>query len=1429
MRALCMLFAATALGAANDSMRGRLWIQWQGPAYHHWAGEVRLGAGRILRARCRKMHGTPGILQGRDARRAWWQTQQGYDAGTCESIVLDVDAPADTRVALRTPAGEIAAKLEQLRRRKLEVFTGRGQSASYLSVEFRILYARRTVERITRLKPIHTRTPLVGGGKAMAAIVAGDLPSHQAQARRIQQAVAARTGVALPILAPDAIVGLDYRMLPKAVGVDRPHYILLGDINSNPALVPLYAQSYVIVDAQFPGDGGYSLRTVCDPWGMGQQALVAGAGDDAGLAAAVGALIGRPEFKQGRGDLVLPLVAEFKPGKRGSAVRPGLMSSVYWAETFPGRRGIRLRPGSPIEHNNLHNFLIPLGLLGRAYAWTGNEAIPQHVKAKLDESGLVEFLRDDWGAFVAWREANPDKFHLFMKNVLPGWDVLEESPAFTDADRLAVTNVLWNIMNGMCTRRDKPWLTRGQTELQQGILMFHSPNHETWSGLALDQLGRYFKKYYPDLEESDYWLELAHAEFAGHETTFEMIEDAKGFQARDTRACMTYAMASRELGYFRRGVAAAAADFECVVTDNLGYGAGYGDTGLTVSGVPSDILTQAEWYYRTGEYQWLAQNLIKGPTKRPLWACKAAAKRPDRLLGIHVVSAYEWAHEKSVHYRSEEWIDFPKRPRKGYNKISFREAFRPDAQYLLMDGRRKLAYHNHDDSNTIVRFTDNGRMWIVDCHPSLRAVQDQNALTYDVDGRGASLGSDADATLVADLGQLGFVRSHVEPYGSASWTRSVVWSKGDWFVVFDQLHATKPGDYLVRCHWRLRGKPTYDAHGVTLDQAGERFRLQCATRATIRHEDLDMTNIWGKAEANYGYSRFAKPICRIVHEEQRRVLAKPATIGFANVFYAFNGREPMDLKLTQAGETAALLEGSRRGERVAALVGLGGYETAALSTDAQMFFLGAKRWALAGVTRVSLSGKPVLSASAPVSFEARAGGEAGVLVAAQSTELRVFASQTKIDGRAVPTGGKAFTLAPGRHSLTGLGPSQQVVERVLAAARARAAEDQGPRRQAAMPTLPARRLWQADLGQRVTCASMGDANGDGRDELLIGMTDGQAAALSLADGKPVWTFDAGAPVRAIVAADLDDDGRRELIVCARDAHCVGADGRERWRFEPLSLGERRTYGAAVARLKGLAGKSVLIAGARLNVLSPDGKLRWYQPPDGLALPKKWMPNEFVAAADLDGDGFDEAVAAVQMSYPFVYAMDGQRKLVMDFPGRKPSDWRRHRWPLSGRVKFMRCADVDGDGETEIVAAGTSGGVRACERVGDAWREYPFPMAGEPMAMDVIEGRNSQPGLIAAADASHFVYLFKGQPTKDRVLWRKRLDQATTALALTGAGDRLFLGTSDGRVAVLDAKGVLLGLLPTNMGSEIVRLHVVRGGQTLLIVAAAGRVQARGLP
>jgi hypothetical protein len=76
---------------------------------------------------------------------------------------------------------------------------------------------------------------------------------------------------------------------------DRP-LIVLGNFADNPTIERLYYHWYTIVDARFPGPGGYFLQTVHDPYGSGQNVVVVGASDDEGLARAATEFVAREAY-----------------------------------------------------------------------------------------------------------------------------------------------------------------------------------------------------------------------------------------------------------------------------------------------------------------------------------------------------------------------------------------------------------------------------------------------------------------------------------------------------------------------------------------------------------------------------------------------------------------------------------------------------------------------------------------------------------------------------------------------------------------------------------------------------------------------------------------------------------------------------------------------------------------------------------------------------------------------------------------------------------------------------------------------------------------------------------------------------------------------------------------------------------------------------
>ena len=99
-------------------------------------------------------------------------------------------------------------------------------------------------------------TPLVKDGRPVSEILHPDTEAGRQAAAAIASAVRALTGCRLTVR-PGTLAD---------VQLDRTS-ILIGNVNSNPALTLLYARFFTPVDAICPGQGGSLVHTVFDPFG----------------------------------------------------------------------------------------------------------------------------------------------------------------------------------------------------------------------------------------------------------------------------------------------------------------------------------------------------------------------------------------------------------------------------------------------------------------------------------------------------------------------------------------------------------------------------------------------------------------------------------------------------------------------------------------------------------------------------------------------------------------------------------------------------------------------------------------------------------------------------------------------------------------------------------------------------------------------------------------------------------------------------------------------------------------------------------------------------------------------------------------------------------------------------------------------------------
>jgi len=321
---------------------------------------------------------------------------------------------------------------------------------------------------VERLKDLCLATPLIANGVAQAAIVTPASGRYEAEARRIAEAVREITSVDIPI-----VIETD----PRAALPLSTHVICLGNRSTNPVISQLYDRHYVVLDLKYPGPRGSVVRSLHNPFGNGCNVLFAGGSDDEGVRLAVDGLIGRVRGAGGRrGELSVGWLMDIQLGE-GYAVP----TDIRKVETWDASGGYG---SSGYFGWNMISKRMAL------YYMTGD---PFHAREALrlafpDEAAKQEIAEID-GEMIENKDAPlSGPYHYNAHFMILYWDLIEESPVFTDEERLRVTRAFAEQLRH-----------RGD----EGIYGLEEPpdavgsRHSQWSAVSLYCLGRYMNTYYP--------------------------------------------------------------------------------------------------------------------------------------------------------------------------------------------------------------------------------------------------------------------------------------------------------------------------------------------------------------------------------------------------------------------------------------------------------------------------------------------------------------------------------------------------------------------------------------------------------------------------------------------------------------------------------------------------------------------------------------------------------------------------------------------------------------------------------------------------------------------------------------------------------------------------------------------------------------------
>ncbi len=1165
---------------------------------------------------------------------------------------------------------------------RIELIIGTAANETDLEASFDRLTLADPIGTLTDLKavtPQSANTPLVREGKPLCTILHPEGEAGVQAATRLAAAVQAKSGVALP-LRP----GTRQDLQPTE------NVILLGSVNTNPALQLLYARRLTPVDSFCPGQGGALAHTVCDPFGKGVNAVVAGAADAVGLAKATDLLVAAIAAQPAGPNLTLPRLFE-------RAYGTDFLKAYAWAadKPAPNRLAKGLAEGQLALDRGQHCSIAGiLASVANRYRLTGHSV----------EATLFVQL---WDLYATSAVADPRKYggpwgfdsDFMSREVVTGWDVIEDDPALTDEDRLKTLKAM------------SRWITDAVVpECASAARSTHvNHNHQTFPSLGCLFAGLYLTQHYPTILEGSVWLELADAAFRKQATAYKPMEDCNGYQWLTNSHLFHYAVARPDLTVFENGNAGRIIDFCIGNMDNLGYQVPYGDTGSWVCWNSETVcLDIMAFVTRSPEALWAAnfkRQVKSSRLEAGDFSQFGTAPLPTRYDGVHawpLEPQYYTSHNQEPRPPLAQCVD----------KVSFRERMDPQAWYLLLDGLSNGG-HKHYDGNSIPRITAFDRIWLADNDYFKSPLKYHNSIMVIRDGQSAVIPAYVELQGAGESATVGYSRTRVSGYAGADWERAIVWLKPQRaFVVLDRLTALTDGEYQFRLLWHGVGQAELGPDGMQLTQKGPGLWVQVARGPQLSlQDDAELGKNWT------GY-KHADPVVRSLTATASVRLTKDGSQLFATVFHG-GPAGPGDAWPMQFLERLPGLLLNPPSGPVA--VGFGAVDVSLTAghfvSDANVVVAGVQGLSLLGATRATLAERPLLEATAAPRCVDLANADLGAAVtalprAAPPAPSAAAAALPELPVLWTATPAPSSYILSGNQGITGTVPGFASMSAEPAPAAQNVFAPESPNAAAALsdgtwastadsvmfppdqpvtvrlafksPATVNQVIWQqwwAATSSRKTAYLLAKATLEASND---GFTQDIRSVATLTE--PGTHPDFGSTVRfeldagQISAKDL----RLRLEPQPGSAIYLGeviASGRLPEGLTPT--GGYTFTSATPARLLPNAPAAVVLTTSQgeLVALSATGQALW----------SRTFPCQLndVAATDVDGDGIDELALARQ----------DFRVSLLKADGNPVWDRELQYYRVPPYVNLVRTGDLDGDGHPEIIAGGNN------------WRFYAFTAAG----------------------------------------------------------------------------------------------------------------------
>jgi len=581
--------------------------------------------------------------------------------------------------------------------------------------------------------------------------------------------------------------------------------VIVGNLADSRCIKVLYYHSLCATDLWYPGPGGYELRTLCNPFGTGENVILVGYSDEEGAQA------GCDRFLSKLGDSI-PHLKDLRVTR--------LPLSAAQTEEF---RTDPL-PGSASE---IANTMQGDGK-GYLYYLTG-------------EPELGEEYRKAWRAVTACGYEKNETIvqtHLYSLSRLLPWRLVEDMDLFSVEERLAITQFIYGWAESEegwrhvahCPRTQRPNNPR--------------QNHELVPALALMFAADYFETHFPAISSPGKWRAEGQRAFEPYGSSWKPLCDGlcHGWWMSQP-VMLEYALHDPTHRYFEEGGARQAAECAMAVVNNDGWLPTAGDGDMKRQ-FPGPSLRIAATYYGDGAYRFAHD--LASPDRRYAWLTSlprafdsgVKPRIPEDRTGVTVVPVdpliYNiWVREPEL--ATDAVRCAPTVPiDQCFDKLAVRTGWTLADDYLLMDGLGGGS-HSYDDAGGIIEYARLGVSVIVQEDSFVQSAPEHHSVVTIVrDGESGVIPGFAvfEANETDETGAV-YLRIRLKDYAGADWVREVYLNPDRCVVFVDTVTANTAGDFAVEAHFRTPTRLKLKGR-----EARGRRMSPCVEEVDIRLESL---------------------------------------------------------------------------------------------------------------------------------------------------------------------------------------------------------------------------------------------------------------------------------------------------------------------------------------------------------------------------------------------------------------------------------------------------------------------------------------------------------------------------------------------------------------------------------------------------------------